>query len=139
MIQYNPILPLLTGGKLTFFTKVLAGITAILAWIFGAGALPLVYCYLGLCSIDLITGFIKAIINKEVESNKMSVGVGKKVLGLGVFALCRVLETVITFPVPIIQIAGTILILAEATSILENLKSCGVPVDKIINIIKEKE
>jgi len=132
----NPIESL---TNITFWAKIGAGGAYILAWTFGVEALPFIYAYVGLATIDFVTGWCKAIIGKRVESNAVRTGVGKKTLGLLFIATCNIIDGVVGFPIALAALAGSILCLSEAISILENLDECGVPVKKIIGLLKKKQ
>ena len=132
----NPIAAL-TG--ITSVSKIVTGAVAVFAWIFGIEAMPFVLAYLGLCALDFLTGWIKAIIGKKVESNAVRVGVGKKTLGFIFIATCNVIDSVVGLPVCLAVLAGSILCRSEAISIMENLNEAGLPVKKVLNILKEKD
>lgn len=95
---------------------------------------------------DIITGFIQAVINKEVKSGKMSNGLLKK------GAILLLLIVIVPFRVlmpeyvsnSVIIFVYTIESMNEIVSICENLVNMGVdvgfmkPILKILNVYKEK-
>lgn len=87
---------------------------------------------------DIITGYIQAWINKNIDSKVMRVGLLHKVLIL----IIIVLSYVIQFAFNINYIATVVsiyVILMEIVSILENLKKSGVDIGRLANILKSKE
>lgn len=87
---------------------------------------------------DIITGFIQAVINKNVDSSVMRNGLLHKILIIIVIILSFVAD--LTFSLNFVSkiICGYVIIM-ETTSILENLKKSGVEVGKITEILKDKE
>lgn len=86
---------------------------------------------------DIITGYIQAWINKNIDSQKMRIGLLHKVL----IILVVILSFIIQFAFSIKYIAGVVcvyVVLMEMVSIFENLKKAGVDIGKLGNIIKEK-
>lgn len=85
---------------------------------------------------DIITGYIQAWINKNIDSQKMRVGLLHKVL----IILVVILSFIIQFAFSIKYIAGVVcvyVVLMEMVSIFENLKKAGVDIGKLGNVIKE--
>lgn len=86
---------------------------------------------------DIITGYIQAFINKNVDSQKMRTGLLHKILVI----LVIVLSFIIQFAFNINYIASVVsiyVVLMEIVSILENLKRAGVDIGKLGNILKDK-
>lgn len=86
---------------------------------------------------DIITGYIQALINKNVDSQKMRVGLLHKVLIL----IIIVLSFTIQFAFNIKYIASFVCIyvtLMEIVSILENLKKANIELGKLSEILKNK-
>lgn len=86
---------------------------------------------------DIITGIIQAVINKNLDSQKMREGLLRK-LGL---ILIIILGFIIryAFNIPIISKAIVIYILVmETLSILENLKKAGIDFGKFGELLKVK-
>ncbi|MBQ1198429.1 MAG: phage holin family protein [Spirochaetaceae bacterium] len=106
---------------------------------------------------DYITGYIQALINKDVQSRKMRVGLLHKTLIL----LVIILSFVIDFAFNLKYVSSFVCIyvtLMEITSIFENLKKAGInlgkfgkalevtnatkkdeKIEKIVKIINDKE
>ena len=86
---------------------------------------------------DIITGYIQALINKNVDSQKMRVGLLHKVLIL----IIIVLSFTIQFAFNIKYVASFVCIyvtLMEIVSILENLKKANIELGKLSEILKNK-
>lgn len=86
---------------------------------------------------DVITGYIQAFINKNVDSQKMRTGLLHKILVI----LVIVLSFIIQFAFNINYIASVVsiyVVLMEIVSILENLKKAGVDIGRLGNILKDK-
>lgn len=86
---------------------------------------------------DIITGYIQALINKNVDSQKMRVGLLHKVLIL----IIIVLSFTIQFAFNIKYIASFVCIyvtLMEIVSILENLKKANIDLGRLGDILKNK-
>ena len=86
---------------------------------------------------DIITGIIQAVINKNLDSQKMREGLLRK-LGL---ILIIILGFIIryAFNIPIISKAIVIyILLMESLSILENLKKAGIDFGKFGELLKVK-
>lgn len=87
--------------------------------------------------VDIITGVIQAVINKNLDSQKMREGLLRK-LGL---ILIIILGFIIryAFNIPIISKAIVIyILLMETLSILENLKKAGIDFGKFGELLKVK-
>lgn len=92
-------------------------------------------CIFSLC--DILTGFIQAIINKDVDSKIMRNGLLHKVLIIIIVILSFVAS--LTFNLGFVsQIVCGYVILMESISILENLKKAGVDVGKLTEMLKDK-
>ena len=86
---------------------------------------------------DIITGVIQAIINKNLDSQKMREGLLRK-LGL---ILIVILSFIIhyAFNIPVISKAIIIyIVLMETLSIFENLKKAGIDFGKFGELLKVK-
>lgn len=78
---------------------------------------------------DIITGYIQAIINKNVDSSKMREGLLHKVLVIIIIIISCVID--ITFRLPAVpKIVSIYIIIMELTSILENLNKAGLNIRK---------
>lgn len=88
---------------------------------------------------DILTGFIGAIINKNLDSQKMREGLLRKMLLIVIIGLSFVIQYAI-FNLEIISKAVCIyIIMMEVVSILENLQKSGIDLGKLGNIFKIKE
>lgn len=86
---------------------------------------------------DVITGFIQAVINKNVDSQVMRTGLLHKVLITMIIFLSFVIDT--TFSLDFVsKIVCAYVIIMELTSILENLKKAGIEVGKLTEILTSK-
>ena len=87
---------------------------------------------------DILTGFIQAVINKNVDSSIMRKGLLHKVLLIIVMAASFILD--FTFHLPVIsKVICIYIIIMEIVSILENLEKAGFNVGKLKEIFKGKE
>lgn len=87
---------------------------------------------------DIITGYIQAIINNNVDSQKMRVGLLHKTL----IILVIILSFVIQFAFKLDYIASFVciyVVLMELVSIVENLQKAGVDIGRLAELIKNKE
>lgn len=92
-------------------------------------------CIFSLC--DIFTGFIQAVINKDVDSQIMRNGLLHKVLIIIIVLLSFVAD--LSFNLSFVsKIVCGYVILMETTSILENLKKSGLDIGKLTDILKNK-
>lgn len=92
-------------------------------------------CIFSLC--DVLTGFIQAVINKDVDSQVMRNGLLHKVLIIIIILLSFVADLSLNLSFVSKIVCGYV-ILMETTSILENLKKSGVDIGKLTEILKNK-
>lgn len=86
---------------------------------------------------DIITGYIQAVINKNVDSQVMREGLLHKMLLIVILILAFIMQ--FAFNLSFISIVVCLYIcLMETTSILENLKKAGVEL-KIADFLKGSE
>lgn len=86
---------------------------------------------------DILTGYIQAVINNNVDSQKMRIGLLHKALIL----LVIILSYIIQFAFNLNFIAGFVcvyVVLMELISIGENLQKAGVDIGKLGEILKDK-
>lgn len=86
---------------------------------------------------DIITGYVQAIINKNIDSQKMRTGLLHKIL----IVLVIILSFIIQFTFNINYISSIVclyVIIMETVSIFENLKKAGLDLGKLGEILKEK-
>ena len=92
-------------------------------------------CIFSLC--DILTGFIQAIINKNIDSKIMRTGLLHKVLIIIILLLSFIAD--LSFNLNFVsKIVCGYIILMESISILENLKKAGVDVGKLAEILKNE-
>ena len=86
---------------------------------------------------DIVTGYIQAVINKNVDSQKMRVGLYHKVLIILVLFLSFILG--IAFDIMSIpSFVCVYVVIMELISIIENLKKAGIDVGWLSEIVKDK-
>lgn len=84
---------------------------------------------------DIITGFIQAVINNDVDSTKMRTGLLHKILLILILFLSILLD--ITFNLSFCSKSVSIyIIVMEILSICENLTKAGVEMGKLSEILK---
>lgn len=87
---------------------------------------------------DVITGFIQAVINRNVDSTKMRNGLLHKALIVTIILLSFVAD--LTFSLTFISkiVCGYVIIM-EVMSITENITSAGIDVTILSNLLKIKK
>lgn len=86
---------------------------------------------------DIVTGLIQAIINKNLDSQKMRMGLLHKTLLIIIILLGFTLD--FTFNLNFVSRSICIFVISmEIVSIAENLKKAGIPIGKVANVIKTK-
>lgn len=86
---------------------------------------------------DIVTGYIQAVINKNVDSQKMRVGLYHKILIILVLFLSFILG--IAFDIMAIpSFVCVYVVIMEVISIIENLKKAGIDVGWLSEIVKDK-
>lgn len=94
---------------------------------------PLIFCL-----ADIITGYIQAIINNEVDSTKMRIGLLHKSLIVVVILLSNVCRFAFNLPF-ISSVVSIYVVLMEIVSIMENLTKAGLDFGKLGSILKVKK
>lgn len=93
---------------------------------------PLIFSF-----ADIVTGYIQAVINKNVDSQKMRIGLLHKALILIVIILSFIIH--LAFDIKYISTFVCIYVAyMEFTSIIENLKKAGLELGKLGEILKQK-
>lgn len=87
---------------------------------------------------DLISGFISAIINKNVDSKKMREGLLRKILLLLTVGLSFIIQFAFFNMEIISKVVCLYIIFMEIVSIAENLTKAGIDLGKIANILNIK-
>lgn len=86
---------------------------------------------------DIITGFIQAVINKNVDSSKMRTGLLHKILIVFIIILSFLLD--ITFSLTCVSKTVCVyVIIMELMSIAENITKAGIDIGKLSNLLKIK-
>lgn len=86
---------------------------------------------------DIVTGYIQAMINHDVDSQKMRTGLLHKMLIIIVIILSFVIQ--LTFNIDYISSFVCIyVILMELVSICENLQKAGVDIGRLGDFLKDK-
>ncbi len=86
---------------------------------------------------DIITGFIQAVINKNVDSSKMRTGLLHKILIILIVLLSFVLDMAFSLTFVSKIVCGYVVIM-EIMSITENLSKAGIDIGKLTDILKIK-
>ena len=86
---------------------------------------------------DIITGLIQAVINKNLDSQKMREGILRKALLILVVILSFISQYAFNIPA-ISKVVCIYIIIMEVISIFENLKKAGVDLGKLGEILKIK-
>ena len=87
---------------------------------------------------DIITGIIQAVINHELDSQKMREGLLRKIMLVLVVILGFIIQYAFNIPA-ISKIVCIYIILMEIISICENLKKAGVDLGKLGELLKKKD
>lgn len=88
---------------------------------------------------DIITGFIQALINKNVDSQKMREGILRKMLLLLVIALSFIFQFSFFNTNLISKFVCLYIIFMEIISLLENLSKAGIDFGKLGEILNIKK
>lgn len=86
---------------------------------------------------DILTGFIQAVINKNVDSQIMRTGLLHKVLIILVIILSFILDLAFNLKF-ISKIVCCYVVVMEIMSILENLQKAGIDLKNLGEILKKK-
>ena len=86
---------------------------------------------------DIITGFMQAVINKDVDSQKMREGIMRKGLLMLVIILSFVAQYAFNIP-QVSKVVCLYIIFMEIISILENVKKSGIDIGKLGELLKIK-
>lgn len=112
-----------------------AAIGAGLGYFFGKadGFFIALICLMG---ADMLTGFIKGAVTKELSSRTSFIGIAKKALILLIVGLANILDTAIMPDNPMLRTAVIFFYLAnEGLSIIENAVEIGLPVPEKIRAV----
>lgn len=87
---------------------------------------------------DIITGYIQAVINQNVDSQKMRTGLLHKTLIIIVIILSFVIQLAFNLKY-IAPFVCAYVVLMELVSIAENLQKAGFDIGKLSHILKDKK
>ena len=87
---------------------------------------------------DIVSGVIQAIINKNLDSQKMREGLLRKMLLILVVILSFIFQYAFNIPA-ISKVVCIYLIVMEIISIMENLKKAGIDLGKLGELLKVKQ
>lgn len=88
--------------------------------------------------LDILTGYIQAVINKNVDSKIMREGLLHKCLLIVAIIIGYVVEYAFGIKA-VAQVITVYICIMEVMSILENLKKAGLDLGKLGDILKNKE
>lgn len=88
--------------------------------------------------LDILTGYIQAVINKNVDSQVMREGLLHKCLLIVAILIGYVVEYAFGIKT-VAQVITVYICIMEVMSILENLKKAGLDLGKLGDILKNKE
>lgn len=86
---------------------------------------------------DIITGYVQAVINHNVDSQKMRVGLYHKALIILVIFLSFIIGLAFNL-MSIPAFVCTYIVVMEIVSLIENLKKAGIDIGWLSDIIKDK-
>lgn len=88
--------------------------------------------------LDILTGYIQAVINKNVDSKIMREGLLHKCLLIVAIVIGYVVEYAFNLSA-VAQVITVYICIMEIMSILENLKKAGLDLGKLGDILKNKK
>ena len=92
--------------------------------------------------VDIITGVIKAWVNKNFEASAMRTGLGKKAGEAAILIAVELLSYALNLPGIVMNCVSFYIIFMEVMSVLENADELGIPVPKfvrdVINNVDDK-
>ena len=92
--------------------------------------------------VDIITGVVKAWVNKNFEASIMRTGLGKKAGEAAILIIGEILSYALNLPNIVMNCVSFYIIFMEGMSILENVDELGIPVPgfikKVINNVDEQ-
>lgn len=91
-----------------------------------------------LSAFDILTGYIQAVINKNVDSKIMREGLLHKCLLIVAISIGYIVEYAFGIKA-VAQVITVYICIMEVMSILENLKKAGLDLGKLGDILKNKE
>ncbi|HFD2064458.1 TPA: phage holin family protein [Clostridium perfringens] len=93
----------------------------------------LLVLYFGIKTIDMLSGVLKALKNKEYRSRKMRDGLIRWIAELLAIAFVLILDMFLGLKFTLIGLTVALFAYKEAGSVVENLGECGVTLPSIIS------
>lgn len=87
--------------------------------------------------IDIVTGYIQAIINNNIDSKVMRTGLLHKVVIILIILASFIFDKAFNLPV-VSKVICIYVIVMEVVSILENIQKAGINLGKLGNLLKVK-
>lgn len=82
--------------------------------------------------VDIITGVVKAWVNKNFEASIMRTGLGKKAGEAAILIVGELLSYALNLPGIVMDAVSFYIIFMEAMSIIENVNRLGIPIPKFV-------
>ena len=82
--------------------------------------------------VDIITGVVKAWVNKKFEASIMRTGLGKKAGEVAILIVGELLSYALNLPDAVMNAVSFYIIFMEAMSIMENVNQLGLPIPGFI-------
>ena len=107
-----------------------------------SGELKLIYMLVILMVIDIITGVLKALVQKKLWSRKSTYGFGRKILVFFIIVLANIVDNVFNFNGVLLYASVIFYIINECLSIIENYALLGGKIPKqleeTLELLQEK-
>lgn len=107
-----------------------------------SGELKLIYMLVILMVIDIITGVLKALVQKKLWSRKSTYGFGRKILVFFIIVLANIIDNVFNFNGVLLYASVIFYIINECLSIIENYALLGGKIPKqleeTLELLQEK-
>lgn len=95
-----------------------------------SGELKLIYMLIILMLLDIVTGVLKALVQKKLWSRKSTYGFGRKILVFFIIVLANIIDNVFNFNGVLVYATVIFYILNECLSIIENYALLGGKIPK---------
>lgn len=82
--------------------------------------------------VDIITGVVKAWVNKNFEASIMRTGLGKKAGEVAILIAVELLSYALNLPDIVKNCVSFYIIFMEVMSVLENANALGIPIPKFV-------
>ncbi|MCL2376819.1 MAG: phage holin family protein [Defluviitaleaceae bacterium] len=118
-----------------YIRGIVAASISLVTYLFG-GLDALLSALIAMIIIDFISGFIKALVLKELASDKMLIGGAKKIGIMSIVAVSNIIDSIMEMGGLLRSITISYFIASEGISLLENWSLLGLPVpQKLRNIL----